>query len=143
MKRAEKVDELWDFAVAHPDGFTWADLRDEYPWAADRPSFFEVVRALRITIGAEDTINLVCEPQGTGELWRYRLVGTHEAAGSWNANRLGDIESRLVTVAGVARSLVAGSDGRSVGGRKSRLIAKVVGRLIEDLDELVNGPRLF
>ena len=70
MRRTEKVNELWDFAVAHADGFTWADVRDEFPWAADRPGFFAVVRALRITIGAEDTINLVCEPQGSGQLWR-------------------------------------------------------------------------
>jgi hypothetical protein len=143
MKRAEKVDELWDFAAAHPDGFTWADIRKECPWAADRSHFFAIVRALRITIGAEDTINLVCEPQGSGELWLYRLVGTYDAARPWSANRLGDIESRLVTISGVSRSLVAATDGRSTDGRKSRLIAKVVDRLIEDLDEVIHGPRLF
>ena len=152
MRRVEKVNDLWDFAVAHPEGFTWADVRDEtdahgnpcHPWAQERSGFFAVTRALRITIGAGDSINLVCEPQGSGELWRYRLVGTYEAARPWNANRLGDIEARLETIAGVSRSLVAATDGRRVDGRKARLIAKTVGRLVEDLAELNHGsPPLF
>lgn len=142
MKRAEKIAALWDFAVSHPDGFTWADIRDQ-PWASDRPGFFSVVRGLRQTLGAPkgdngqpDTINLVCTPQGPGDLWKYQLVGTYEAARPWNANRLSDIERRLETIAGVSRSLVAATDGRSSDGRKARIIAKTVGRLVEDLEEL-------
>jgi hypothetical protein len=136
MRRAEKASELWDFAVSHPEGFTWADARKAFPWAAERSRFFATVRVLRTTLGAEDTINLICDPQGPGELWRYRLVGTYNEARPWNAGRLGDMEARLETIAGVSRSLVAATDGRSTEGRKARLISKIVGRLVEDLREL-------
>lgn len=142
MRSVEKVNELWDFAVSHPDGFTWADAAERFAWAKDRPGFFAVVRRLRLTLGG-DTINLVCTPQAPGELWLYTLTGTYEAARPWNANRLNDLEKRLETIAHVSKSLVAATDGRTVDGRKARLISKTVGRLVEDLEEMLNGPRLF
>ena len=143
MRRVEKVNELWDFAVAHPDGFTWADCADKFSWAARRTEFFRIVRALRLTLGNGDSINLTCEPNGPKQLWLYRLSGTYDAARPWTANRLGDMECRLETIAGVSKSLVAATDGRSADGRKARLIAKTVGRLTEDLQEMAHGTPLF
>jgi hypothetical protein len=139
VRRIEKVTELWQFAVAHPEGFTRDDVASACSWAEQPSHFFAVVRALRITIGAETDINLVCEPQGPNERWRYRLVGTAEAAGPWSRNRLSDTEARLDTIYGVSRSLVAATDGRSTDGRKARLIEKSVRRLREDLGELRQG----
>ena len=132
---------LYDYAVAHPDGFTCYDVIAETGW--NRPYFYRVVRQVRLDL-AGDEINLPCTPQGWAEPWLYRLVGNHEdetAGRIWTTNRVDDLETRLATVDAMAESLVAGSDGRTETGRKARKIARVVGRLIEDLAEISENSR--
>lgn len=134
--------ELFDFAVSRPEGFTNVEAMAELE-IKRLSDFNRSARRLRITLGEDDEINLVCDPQGSGEKWLYRLVGNLEEAGPWVANRLRDMEARLETQHGVAKSVVTATDGRSVEGRKARLFAKVYSRLREDLEELNYEDTLF
>lgn len=129
----EKMLWLYDFAGNCPDGFTHADVEAQFGWG--RNDFFKVVRDLRLLFKDRE-ITLVCDPQGQGELWRYRLVGSYDEARQWATNRIHDLESRLETVGAVAEAIVNATDGRSIEGRKARKLQRVVGRLIEDLAEI-------
>lgn len=128
---------LYDFAVSKPDGFTYADAVEEFGW--DRAYFFAVVREVRLDL-AGDSITLPCVPQGHGELWLYTLIGGSDESGKkWQQNRIGDTESRLQTMEAVSSAIARDTDGRSVVGKKARKISRVIGRLIEDLDEINEG----
>lgn len=126
-------DELFDYATANPEGFTNEDFMAARDVSLER--FKTAAKNLRKTF-EDDTINLVCDPAGDGGRWIYRLVGTFKEAKPWIKNRLDDTESRLVTINSVATSSVNGSDGRTLEGRRARLIEKTTRRLIEDLVEL-------
>ena len=124
---------LFDYAVAHPDGFTVDDVKSEFGWSADQTN--RAARALRMIL-AEDTINLVCDPSGQRTRWRYRLVGNLEDAKPWASNRLRDIENRLETICGVAKSIAAATDGRSTEGRRARKIYKTLDYLHGELADI-------
>lgn len=127
------AEKLFDFAIAHPEGFTNADFMSAYGVAL--PDFNKATNKLR-KILADDTITLVCDPSGLREKWTYRLVGTVEDGSPWVQNRLRDAESRFVTMASVASALVNSTDGRTADGRRARLIDKALRRLMEDLKEV-------
>ena len=76
------ADELFDFAVGHPEGFTRSDACDEY--SCSSRDFDSVARDLRRVLGDDDNIFLVCTTQGRGE-WRYQLVGNLDGAREWGA----------------------------------------------------------
>lgn len=142
MKREEVLaGELFDYAVAHQT-FT-----NEEAMAAlginHLGAFNRVARRLRLLLGDDDRINLVCDPQGRSERWLYRLVGSPEDAGPWVANRLRDLQARLETQHAVSQSLVSATDGRTTEGRKARIYAKAFGRLIEDVKDLDGEDRLW
>jgi hypothetical protein len=124
---------LFDFAADKPDGFLATEACDEFGWSIHQ--FYRAARVLR-KILATDSINLVCVQQGWGEPKRYHLVGTLEKAGSWVSHRMRGVESQLETVLAVSTSLVNASDGRTIEGKKARLISRHVGRLVEDIGEL-------
>lgn len=132
-KKPTIVDALFDYAVANPDGFTIADFADAA--GIKVASAQDAVTRLRKALGS-DTINLICAPTTPGQKWEYRLVGTLDDAKWWASNRLDDAETRLTTINSVANSLVSATDGRTVEGRRARTIRKVVGRLIEDLQDI-------
>ena len=126
--------ELFDFAVTRPDGFTNEEALPVLNLKRIE-QFNKAVRRLRLIL-EDDTIQLVCDPQGSGEDWLYRLVGNLDDAGPWVNNRLRDLNARLETQHAVAKSLVTATDGRTIEGRKARLVAKTLGRLREDLDDV-------
>lgn len=123
---------LFDYAAVHPE-FYATDVCEEHGWSSGQ--FGKAARALRLIL-ATDSINLICLQQGFGKPKLYSLVGTLEKAGPWVHERMRGIESQLETVLAVSSSLVNSSDGRTVSGKKARLVARHVGRLIEDLGEL-------
>jgi hypothetical protein len=136
---ATDVDLLFDFAVEHPEGFTYYMVEAKHRW--DRSRFFETVRKLRMVCVHDDEITLVCVPQGAREAWLYRLVGvaSDPDARIWQANRLGDLEARLDTSENVATVLAAQADARTVVGRKARKIANTLGYLKGELQDLSQG----
>jgi hypothetical protein len=134
VKRIDlETTRLMEYAVSKPDGFTFQDIKDDLGWTRDR--FNKVTRRLRSNQAA-DTINLVCNPQGVSLPWVYRLVGAGALVSPWQANRLGDAESRLITIKNVARSVVNGTNSRTNDGRRARIIEKSLNRLLEDLAEI-------
>lgn len=130
MLMDEKVQILWDYAVAHPDGFTRYDVQNDIGWSNSELS--DVARHLR-QFFADDVITLTATPQGQHEPWIYQLVGTLEAAGPWSRNRLLDTETRLSTIHAVAKSLVHATDGRQRDGKKARVIERTLRHLQENL----------
>jgi len=129
----QKINELFDYAVSHADGFTYVDIQNDLGWK--RGEFFKVVNRCRSVL-AGDTINLIAETQGQRGPWLYRLVGNVEDASWWAANRLDDAEQRLTTIRNVAMSAVKATDGRTNAGRRARIIFKSLTRLLEDLGDL-------
>jgi len=126
-------DELFDELVANPTGLTVDDMMG---WGWNHRDCNTAIHDLRAHLGVTDTVNLVCEPQGGGERWLYRLVGTLSDVRGWTSNRIGDTESRLRTMQSVLGSIVSATNGRTLTGRKARLMERSVRRLVEDLDDL-------
>ena len=142
MRLSEKIGRLFDYAVAHAEGFTYQDVERDLKWR--RNEFGKVANRLRAMLGNDDRINLICEPQQTSsDPWIYKLVGNLQAAQPWNGNRIGDCESRIMTMHAVLSSIVSGSDGRTKEGRRARIMHRALGRLIEDLAELDHGMPLL
>lgn len=133
--RALRRDRLFDYLVANP-GVTIRDM--ERHLEASRSAMETSIRDLRLLLGDIDDINLVCEPDGQSQPWRYRLVGTIEGAEIWPTNRLLDTEQRLRTMEAVMRSLASGLDKRTVAYKKADLIESTVGYLNRELARL-NG----
>lgn len=126
-----RAGDLYDFAVSRPDGFTAPEARAKFAW--DARTFRDALRTLRLTF-ADDSINLVCDPQGDSQPWLYRLVGTYDEASGWSANALQHAEARLETIEAVAQSVVGATDGRTTDGKRARLIYKTVHFLRDSLN---------
>lgn len=129
----ERAIELYEYAVDHPDGFTNIEATTELNWP-NLSTFRAVARTLRLLF-IDDSINLICEPNGIGP-WTYRLVGTYDDAQLWARNRLLDSETRLGTIEAVSHSVVQATDGRSTDGRKARMIYNTVHYLRQQLEAL-------
>lgn len=138
---AEKIGNLFDYAVEHAEGFTYQDVEKDLGWP--KPEFTKVHRQLRLLLGNDDQINLVCDVQGKNEPWRYRLVGNIDGAREWVGTRLRDSESRITTIKAICASLVRATDGRSADGRRARIMQRGLTRILEDLAELDHGSPLF
>lgn len=128
-----RVNALFDFAAAAPDGFTIDDACHHL--RCTRAQVRDAIRQLRLAL-ADDTINLICEPASYLEQWTYRLVGNYDDAKGWAANRISDCRTRMVTIKGVAASVVLGTDGRTIEGKQAKKIARTLGFLIEELADI-------
>lgn len=143
-KGSAAADALFAYADKHPAGFTYVDVARDLGW--DRRRLFDTARKLRLALGEDDTINLVCDPpsgQQGGQPWLYRLVGTLDGADPWAGRRIDDAETRLKTIGAVCASVVRATDGRSRNGRRARALARWITRAQEDLAEIDNGVPLF
>ena len=135
MKANEtRRDELFSYAVDHPEGFTIDDLTGDTDW--NRRDANAAIHDLRKFLGDTDDINLVCNPNGHGQRWVYRLVGDLAGLQPWARNRLGDSETRLRTMNSMTASIVKATDGRSAEGKRARIIETGLRHLVEDLDNI-------
>lgn len=139
--REEELAALLDLVVAHPEGVTRSQIGDAI---GNHHTYrtWVVVHGFRLLFGDDDTINLVCVPNGRGQPWLYKLTGTFdgdEGVENWALNRLGDAESRLETMAAMLASVRRNVDGRTVPGRKARIMARAIDRAREDIAELSDG----
>lgn len=133
-------DELFDFAVSQPDGFTRGEVREQF--SCSSREFDSVVRGLRQILGDDDNIFLVCDPQRRGG-WLYKLVGDTDGSRAWAVWMLSHSESRLETELSQARTLVKATDGRSIEGRRARMIERSLRHLREELLAIDEDGRLF
>ena len=135
MRRAIREGMLFDLLADNPDGLTITQIGAEFDLNKDYMR--DVVRTLRLTLGEMDTINLVADNPGDGiSEWAYRLVGTYDEARAYIQNRVTDLISRVTTQRAIAASLVRGSDGRTIEGKKAALVHRHLGRLLEDIDTI-------
>lgn len=133
--REARRDDLWDQLVANPGGITVDEMMDEQGWTHKQAN--DAIRDLRAYLGLFDDVNLPCDPQGSGERWKYRLVGTLDDVRGWTLNRINDADTRVRTMQAMTASIVKATSGRTVEGRRVRLMNKALTRLVEDLDELL------
>lgn len=124
----------FDFAADQSTGFTDRELAAHL--GVDHRTVRDVIQKLRDVLGHDDSINLVCEPQGQRQKWLYRLVGNMEDSRWWAANRILDTERRIRTQYNVCRAMARATDGRTIEGRKARIFERSLQRLLEDVDAL-------
>jgi hypothetical protein len=131
----DRVQQLFDQLAAAADGVDIEEI------AADQGIGTQhargVIRMLRDML-AEDTINVVCDPESDGR-WVYRLVGTLADSAMWATRQVQYVERRLVTSQDVLSSVVNATDGRSIEGRRARVMNRHFGRCLEDLREIDSG----
>lgn len=127
------VTQLFDMLMSAPRGITVDDMAAKM--GISRRWAHRVIKEFRDLCGRDETINLVAQPQGRGP-WRYTLAGTLMDAEWWEANRVGDAETRLNTMAHVLASIVRNTDSRSMEGRKARIMHRCIKRAQEDLADL-------
>lgn len=72
-----------------------------------------------------------------GLAWMYALTDDAERIRAWQMVRLDDAETRMRTVHASVERAVELTDARTTVGRRARVMRKQVGRLLEDLEELV------
>ena len=133
--RIDKMNRAFDYLVAKPDGAVSTDLADHLDVTLSTAR--RVVHDLRLVLGGTDVITVVTEPQGVpNEPHIYKLVGNYEDARGWMANRIGDLEARLVTIEHSARSIATGADGRTVEGKKAVKVERTLRYLREELAEM-------
>lgn len=138
MQRDEEADRLYEYAVAHPEGFTKHDVKRDLGWHSVKLS--HIARVVRMR-HANDEINLICLPEGQSQPWRYMLSATPEAIRQWGQQREGDMETRLKTMAAVASSNVNTTDGRTLDGRRARLVASTLSSLLVQLEAMVTTDK--
>jgi len=136
--RELRRDALFDILVANPQGLDVDDMCDEL--ALSYPQVKTAISDLRLFLGDVDSINLPCDPTPNCGRWLYRLVGTLDDVRPWVTNRIGDSESRIRTMTAMLSSIVSATDGRSIQGRKARIMERQLRRLVEDLDAMVPDP---
>src|SRR5262245_8862462 len=105
--------------MTNPGGITLDDAMDAYDWSLKNAN--EAVHDLRTYLGASADGDLVCDPQGKGERWKDRLVGTLDDVRDWARNRVNDGVTRVRTMQSMMASLVTATNGRTVEGRKARV----------------------
>jgi len=133
----ELVGRLFDYAVTQPEGFTNVEAAKALEISVDR--FNRAVHRIRIMLADDDSINLIATREFPQQPWRYQLVGTLAESLWWISNRERDSETRLRTMAAVMKSIVNATDGRTVEGKRARMIYKALSRLVEDLDDLIEA----
>jgi hypothetical protein len=130
-QRTLDANALFDYLAGNPNGIRLAGMMSHFKW--NRAKATEAIRSLRLILGDGDSINLVADPTEHMGQWLYRLVGNYEDARWYVNNRIGDLEARLDTQVGIAQSLETATDGRTVEGRKARMIRSTLSHLVEQL----------
>lgn len=129
--------ELFDLLTATPDGLDRYQIEERLALVHSY-HVNQVIHRLRRVLGEGDTINVVHRKEG----WRtvYFLSGDLDGTTPWTRTMCRDQLTRLETMSAVWRSIVTGSDGRTVEGRIARHILKWIDRLVEDVqDELTTS----
>ena len=88
-QRVAEVGELYDLlASTPPPGMNKYEMEAQPGWSPG--VLHQRIRDLRIELG-DDNINLVCDPDGHREAWRYFLTGNLGEAREWLNNRRQDL----------------------------------------------------
>ncbi len=126
--RVEQVNNLFDLLSNDTGWVTRQQIADYLEMS--HKSVDRVVRDLRITLGVSDSITVVARINKGGG---YRLVGRYEDAAPWATGRIADAETRIETLQFSMSSVVKATDGRTVEGKKARLVEMSMRHLLEQL----------
>lgn len=133
--RDDRMTALFDYMILRDaDGATVEDMAAHLECSIDTAT--DSIRDLRRFLGDSDEMNLTCDKQEAGQRWLYRLVTKMEDHREWIGIRMTDTESRLVTIQAILASAVRSTDGRTLEGKRARVMFKQISRLMEDLREL-------
>ena len=140
-----RVGRTFDVLVEHPNGLTVDEVA--YHLDVTRARAYRVLRQLRKTLAdQDDTLALVCDPQGQRERWCYRLLDGAALVDPeqtvWMKNRVGDMVSRIETLNEMAHIAVVATKGNTRDGRIARLVKRHLGRLLEDVSEVQAIPEV-
>lgn len=124
----------FNFIKANPAGVTKYEVAEHLGLSV---GYTEVlIHRLREVLGNTEDVNIPAEPPGYRGPWYYKVVGTMDETQPWADFMLANAETRIETLHSTAKSMVSATDARTREGRKVRAIAKQLGRLIEDLDDI-------
>lgn len=98
-KAEQAVNELLDFAMVHPEGFTLPEFSQESGIAL--PQIGHAVHDLRDQL-EDGALQLVCRPNGPCSPWTYSLTDAAEDVALWTRSRTRDMTSRVRTMRVVA-----------------------------------------
>lgn len=129
-----EVDQAFDFFVAHPSGVTLTRLASHLRLSPDQAR--RRIHMVRKVFANDPGVGLVCDPQGQGEQWLYRLVDNRQDAAKWNAGRARYSGTMLETWRNVNNSILLAHDARTAEGRLARFVVKQIERVLEDIAEL-------
>lgn len=132
-KMDQHVSDLIDFLVASPEDVTIHEIADALQLSVRQAQ--GVVRSTRLWFEVSDTINLVCHPNGRGP-WLYSLVGDPTSTKEWSDRRVSHVDTELETIHAMLTTTVRNTDGRTIEGRKARIMERAVRRMLEDLADL-------
>lgn len=135
--REQRRDDVFDLLVSHPEGMTVHELADAL--GTNRRNADRAIHDLREYLGFWDDVNVPADNVEPGKPWKYRIAGDLDSIRPWCANRLADAETRIGTIQSMVASIVSATDGRSIEGRKARLIDRYLTRLVEDMELLVES----
>jgi hypothetical protein len=143
MKKDDLAGMIYDALADAPGGMSIYDIaeRVNMPVYACR----KAMRSTRLTLAEGDTLFVIAEPQGPREPWLYQLVDGKTLVDAehsgWTTNRIGDAQSRVHLLSEAMGVAARATDGRSIPGRKARVMAKALHRLDEDLTEIDEAGR--
>ena len=133
----ELASEVFDAIMSAGDaGITITGLQSAT--GANKNAVKKAIQRLRIMFG-DDAHNVVCDPNGHNEEWLYRVVNGYERSRDWSANRVEDARTRLKTMRAVMESVTHATDGRSVAGKRSRIIERGLRHVLEDVEAIEVG----
>jgi hypothetical protein len=124
---AVRTQELFDYAVSKPGGFTIHEVMAALSWS--RGTTDTAIRNLRRN-HRHDSITLLMS-QGYDES-RYSLAGRSDLS-PWATQRLMTAEKNLETLMWVCETAGYGLQAGSTEDKRATLIKTHVGRLLEDL----------
>jgi hypothetical protein len=125
---------------AGSEGLSYKDFRKDYGWT--RGQVYQAVQELRLSLDDEHSSSTIaCEPSGARQPWRYILLPGQAVGDSsesrWLSNRLDDLEQRLATMKSVCSVAARETDGRTLGGKKARILLRHIKAAEAEISYLV------
>jgi hypothetical protein len=82
----------------------------------------------------DSSLAILCAP--VQNVWLYWLSRDPEEIKGYGARRLDDTEARVRTIKAVADRAVVITDGRTLAGKRARIISRHIRHLLEDLESI-------
>jgi hypothetical protein len=132
--RANQAAILKAFVTAHPGPWTISDLARALKLGKRQTQ--QAVKDFREICGLMEDVTLICEPNGKGQPWLYRLVGRPDDSAWWEAWTVIRLHTTAETAKAVLEASLRGVDRRTVEARSARVVVSAIENVIHTLDAL-------